>query len=486
MKESKMTYDIEDMPPLGKSIILAFQHLFAMFGATILVPILVNSAAGKEVLTIPVALVTSGIGTLIYILCTKGKSPVYLGSSFAFIVPVAAAYVKAGIGGAMTGIMAVGLLYIIVAIIIKFIGKDWLDKLLPPVVIGPMIMVIGLGLAPSAISQVGLASGTALDGKTLVVALVSFVVTAFVMTKAKGFFKIIPFLIGIVSGYIVAVILGMIDFQPVLDAKFFEIPKFIIPFKDYKIDFNALIIILPVALVTLCEHIGDHTSLSNIIGRDLIKEPGLDRTLMGDGLATFIAGLLGGPANTTYGENTSVVGMTKVASVGVIGLAAIIAIVVGFLGKFTALVSTIPNPVLGGVSLLLYGFIAVNGLKVLIKNQINFEENKNVVVASSMLVIGLGGAAVSIVSGDLSLTISGMSLAALVGIILNILIRSEEDEQLDLLNSQTKYNQLKSEIKKEVLEELHKEKEEKKAKVLEKVEKEIKKKAGSTKNEKRR
>lgn len=468
MKEKKMTYDVEEMPPLGKSIILAFQHLFAMFGATILVPILVNSAAGAEVLTIPVALVASGIGTLIYILCTKGKSPVYLGSSFAFIVPIAAAYTKAGIGGAMTGIMAVGLLYVLVAILIKLVGKDWLDRLLPPVVIGPMIMVIGLGLAPSAISQVGLASGASLDGKTIVVALVSFIVTAFVMTKAKGFFKIIPFLIGIISGYIVAVCLGMVDFKPVLDAKFFEIPKFIIPFKDYKIDLNALIIILPVALVTLCEHIGDHTSLSNIIGRDLIKDPGLDRTLMGDGIATFVAGFLGGPANTTYGENTSVVGMTKVASVKVIGLAAIFAIVVGFLGKFTALVSTIPSPVLGGVSLLLYGFIAVNGLKVLIKNQINFDETKNIVVASSMLVIGLGGAAVSIVSGDLSLTISGMSLAALVGITLNFLIRSEEDEQLEILNNQNKYNQLKEEIKEEVLKELRNDKKEAvKAKVKE-------------------
>ncbi|MBR3210569.1 MAG: uracil-xanthine permease [Bacilli bacterium] len=456
MKEKKMTYDIEDMPPLGKSIILAFQHLFAMFGATILVPILVNAAAGKEVLTIPVALVTSGIGTLIYILCTKAKSPVYLGSSFAFIVPIAAAYTKAGIGGAMTGIMAVGLLYVIVAIIIRFVGKAWIEKLLPAVVIGPMIMIIGLGLAPNAISQIGLSSGTELDWKVLVVAIISFLVTAFVMTKAKGFFKIIPFLIGIVSGYIVSCILGLVDFKPVMDAKFFEIPKFVIPFHNYKISIAALITILPVALVTLCEHIGDHTSLSNIIGRDLIKDPGLDRTLLGDGLATFVAGALGGPANTTYGENTSVVGMTKVASVKVIGLAACFAIVIAFLGKFTALISTIPNAVLGGVSLLLYGFIAVNGLKVLIKNQINFEENKNVVVASSMLVIGLGGAAISIISGDMSLTISGMSLAAIVGIILNIIIKSESDEKIKLLENETKYQELKEEIKKEVLQELRK------------------------------
>ena len=446
MKKSKMAYDINEMPPMKEAIVLAFQHLFAMFGATILVPILVNAAAGAEVLTIPVALVTSGIGTLIYILCTKGKSPVYLGSSFAFIVPVAAAYTKAGIAGAMTGIMAVGLIYVIVAIIIKFAGKDWLEKLLPPVVIGPMIMIIGLGLAPSAINQIGLADGTALDWKVLVVALVSFLVTAIVMTKAKGFFKVIPFLIGIVTGYVVAVCLGMIDFKPVAEASWFSLPKFKIMFKDYGLNFTALITIAPIALVTMCEHIGDHTSLSNIIGRDLIKDPGLDRTLLGDGLATFVAGLLGGPANTTYGENTSVVGMTKVASVKVIGMAAIFAIIIGFLGKFTALVSTIPNPVLGGVSLLLYGFIAVNGLKVLIKNQVDFEESKNIIVASSMLVLGLGGAAISIVNGDLSLTISGMSLAATVGILLNVFLKGEKQEVATLIENDTR--QVKSDMKK--------------------------------------
>ena len=457
MKEKKMMYDIGEMPPLGKSIILAFQHLFAMFGATILVPILVNAAAGETVLTIPVALVTSGIGTLIYILCTKQKSPVYLGSSFAFIVPIAAAYTKSGISGAMTGIMAVGLLYIVVAIIISLVGKDWLEKILPPIVIGPMIMIIGLGLAPSAIGQIGLADGTTLDIKVLIVALVSFLTTAFVMTKAKGFFKIIPFLIGILVGYIVSCILGMVDFKPVLEAKFFELPRFVIPFKDYNLNFTALITILPVALVTLCEHIGDHTSLSNIIGKDLIKDPGLDKTLLGDGLATFVAGFLGGPANTTYGENTSVVGMTKVASVKVIGIAAIFAIIIGFLGKFTALISTIPNAVLGGVSLLLYGFIAVNGLKVLIKNQIDFENSKNIVVASTMLVIGLGGAAISIVSGDLSLTISGMSLAAFIGIILNIIIKTEEDTKEKLLSDMNKYHQIKKEIKEELKNEIKRE-----------------------------
>lgn len=433
MEKTKLLLDVNEKPEIKKWIILALQHVFAMFGATILVPILVNSAAGETVLTIPVALVTSGIGTLIYIACTRGKSPVYLGSSFAFIAPLAAAYLKGGVSGAMTGVMAVGLIYIIFALIIKFAGKNWIDKLLPPIVIGPMIMIIGLGLAPSAISQIGLGGTEEIDWRGVFVALVTFLTTAIVMVRGKGFIKIIPFLIGICTGYIVSIILGLVDFGPVIEASFFSMPSFMIPFLSYTPSFSALLTIAPIALVTMAEHIGDHTALGTIIGKDLLKDPGLDKTLMGDGIATFVAGLLGGPANTTYGENTSVVGMTKVASVWVIGLAAIFAICLGFLGKFTAIVSTIPNPVLGGVSLLLYGFIAVNGLKVLIQNQIDFGKSKNVIVASTMLVLGLGGAAISIVSGDLSVTISGMSLAAIIGILLNLFIPEDRvDEDVEL------------------------------------------------------
>lgn len=428
MEKSKMVLDVNEKPPVAKWIILALQHVFAMFGATILVPILVNAQAGATVLTIPVALVTSGIGTLIYILCTRGKSPVYLGSSFAFIAPLAAAYLKGGISGAMTGVMVVGLIYVVFATIIRFTGKGWLDKILPPVVIGPMIMIIGLGLAPSAISQVGLVSGAEVEWKAVFVAAVSFLVTAIVAVRGKGFLKIIPFLVGIITGYIAAVCVGLVDFTLVLEASFFSLPQFVLPFVSYTPNFSAVLTIAPIALVTMAEHIGDHTSLSNIIGKDLLKEPGLDKTLLGDGVATFVAGIFGGPANTTYGENTSVVGMTKIASVWVIGLAAIFAICLGFLGKFTALVSTIPNAVLGGISLLLYGFIAVNGLKVLIQNQVDFGKTKNVIVASSMLVLGLGGAAISIVSGDVSITISGMSLAAIVGILINLLLPEEKED----------------------------------------------------------
>lgn len=433
MEQKKLLLDVNEKPTKGKWIILALQHVFAMFGATILVPIMVNTSAGETVLTIPVALVTSGIGTLIYILCTKGKSPVYLGSSFAFIAPMAAAYLKGGISGALTGVMAVGLIYVIFATIIHFIGKNWINKLLPPIVIGPMIMIIGLSLAPSAISQIGLGTGEQFDVRTVLVALITFLVTAIIMVRGKGFFKIIPFLIGIVVGYISAICFGLVDFTPIMQAAFFSMPEFIIPFVSYTPSFSALLTIAPIALVTMAEHIGDHTALSTIIGKDLLKNPGLDKTLLGDGLATFVAGLLGGPANTTYGENTSVVGMTKVASVWVIGLAAIFAICLGFLGKFTALVSTIPNAVLGGVSLLLYGFISVNGLKVLIENKIDFGKPKNVVVASTMLVLGLGGAAISIIYGDLSVTISGMSLAAIIGIILNLLLPDEKEEKKEKL-----------------------------------------------------
>ncbi|MBO4816450.1 MAG: uracil-xanthine permease [Clostridia bacterium] len=429
----ELTLDVNQKPSIGKWIILAIQHVFAMFGATILVPILVNSGAGEEVLTIPVALVSSGIGTLIYILCTKGKSPVYLGSSFAFIAPLIAAYLKGGISGAMTGIMVVGLVYVVFALLVKIIGKNWINKLLPPIVIGPMIMIIGLGLAPSAIGQIGLTSGTAIDWKVIVVALVSFLVTAIVAVAAKGFFKVIPFLIGIVSGYLAAIAVGIVDFTLITEAAIVGVPNFVIPFIHYTPNFGAVLTIAPIALVTMAEHIGDHTALSAIIGKDLLKEPGLDRTLLGDGLATFFAGLVGGPANTTYGENTSVVGMTKVASVWVIGLAAIIAIVLGFFSKFTAVISTIPNAVLGGVSLLLYGFIAVNGLKVLIQNQVDFGKTKNVIVASAMLVLGLGGAAIAINSGDVSVTISGMSLAAIVGIILNLCLPNGEDKKEEKL-----------------------------------------------------
>ena len=429
----KLLYDVDEKPTPLQWIVLSIQHVFAMFGATVLVPILVNQGiaanGGGEFLSTAVALVTAGLGTLLYILCTKGKSPVFLGSSFAFITPLIMAYLAGsssgnaadGVGAALTGIMLIGVIYIIVSLIIRFVGKAWIDKLLPPIVIGPMIIIIGLGLASSAVNSIGIGSDVkSVDFKGVLVALITFVVTAIVMVRAKGFFKIIPFLVGIVAGYISSIILGIVDFTAVMEAPWFQVPKFQFPFVTYTPNFMIAITMAPIALVTMAEHIGDHTALSTIIGKDLLKKPGLENTLLGDGLATFVAGMLGGPANTTYGENTSVVGMTKVASVWVIGLAAIFAIIFGFLGKFIAIIQTIPNPVLGGISLLLYGFIAVNGLKILIQNQIDFGKNKNIIIASSMLVLGLGGAVINIATGNnISVPLSGMSLAAIIGVILN-------------------------------------------------------------------
>lgn len=423
---NKLIYDTYEKPPLLKWIFLAFQHVFAMFGATILVPIMINQSCGTEVISIPTALICSGIGTLLYILCTKGRSPVYLGSSFAFVAPIIAVYSKDGAGGFATGIITVGLIYIIFAFLVKLFGKEWIHKLLPPVVAGPMIMIIGLSLAPNAVRQIGL-SGTELEWKSLLVAAISFFTTAFLAINGKGFLKVIPFLIGILTGYVLSICLELVDFTPVEDASFFSLPKLLIPLKDYTFSFSGMITLAPIALVSIAEHIGDHMALSSIIGKDLIKDPGLDKTLLGDGCATLFAGLVGGPANTTYGENTSVVGMSKVASVWVIGLAAIISICMAFLGMITAIFATIPDPVLGGVSLLLYGFISVNGLKVLVENKIDFNNIRNVVIVSVMLILGLGGAIITFKSGDVSISLTGMSLAAIFGIILNLLLKTKNN-----------------------------------------------------------
>ena len=426
-ENSNMLLGTGDKPTPLRWLLLAIQHVCAMFGATILVPIVVNTTAGADILSIPVALVSSGLGTLIYLLCTRNRSPVYLGSSFAFIAPMVAGYAIGGTGSVFTALMIVGIVYVIISLIIRMSGPGWINKLLPPVVVGPMIMVIGLSLAPTAIQEIGL-DLTVVPWTNLLVALVAFVMTAIVAVRGRGIQQVIPFLIGIICGYIVAALLGMVDFAPVWSAHIIEVPKFYLPILNYDLNFTAVLTIVPIALVTMVEHVGDHKVLSEIIGRDLIEDPGLQRTLLGDGLATFLAAFLGGPANTTYGENTSVVGMTRVASTYVIGLAALIAIVFAFSGHLTALLTAIPQPVLGGISVLLYGFICVNGLKILIHSQVDFNNTKNVVVAATMLVLGLGGAALSLVYGDLSISISGMSLAAITGVLLNLIVPEEKHE----------------------------------------------------------
>lgn len=413
--------DVDQNPPFAKGLLLSLQHVFAMFGATILVPLILG-------MPVSVALFASGLGTLIYMVATQFKVPVYLGSSFAFISAMAFAMkqMNGDVSAAQSGVVLVGLVYVVVALAVKLIGTKWIDRLLPPIVIGPMIMVIGLGLANSAVTNAGfIKDGTV---QQITVAIVTFLITAFINTKAKGFLKIIPFLFGIIGGYIVAVLFGLVDFTPVLEADWIAIPQLYLPFstngffKEYHWYFGPETwAILPVAVVTIAEHIGDHTVLSQICGRQFLKTPGLHRTLIGDGVATAVSAFMGGPANTTYGENTGVVGMTRIASVSVIRNAALFAIGLSFLGKFTALISTIPNAVLGGMAILLYGVIASNGLKVLIEKQVDFREVRNLIIASSMLVLGLGGAILEL--GPV--TLSGTALCALAGVILNLVLPYE-------------------------------------------------------------
>ena len=432
MKE-KLVIGIQERPKsLVQWVVLSLQHVFAMFGATVLVPILTG-------LDISVALVASGIGTLIYILCTKGKVPVYLGSSFAYIAAIATAGAATGYDSAYVGLMLVGIIYVIVATVIRFTGSGWIKFLLPPVVIGPMIMIIGLGLAPVAIGQAGLAAGSgdsffaflATDWHNPVIALVTFATVLTVALAGKGFFKIVPFLIAVLVGYITAVLFGVVDLSTVwADASFFQLPEFAF-LGTYSLDFSAIWMFAPIAFVTIAEHIGDHTVLGEVCDEDFISDPGLDKTLLGDGIATFVSAAIGGPANTTYGENTGVVAMTKVGSVYVTGLAAIFAICLGFLGFISAFIASIPAAVIGGMTIVLYGLIAGNGVKVLIKSQIDITNMRNIIVIATMLVIGLGGAQIVLstnVDGGIVSSLSGMSLAAIVGIVLNLVLPKESLE----------------------------------------------------------
>lgn len=409
--EEKLIIGIQERPAsIVKWIVLSLQHVFAMFGATVLVPLITG-------LDIGVALVASGLGTLIYILCTKGKVPVYLGSSFAYMTTITATATASGsFDSSLIGLMVVGLIYVIVAVIIRFAGSGWIKKLLPPVVIGPMIIIIGLGLAGVAVSNIGLANG-AFNGNVAAVALITFIAVSAMAVYGKGFIKIVPFLLAIFVGYIAAVIFGIVDFTVFKDVSFLQVPNFQI-FGTYAINIDAVLIFAPLAFVTIAEHIGDHVVLGEITGKDFIKDPGLDKTLLGDGIATFVAGAIGGPANTTYGENTGVVAITKVGSVYVTGLAAIFAILLGFFGYIQAFISSIPWAVIGGMTVVLYGLIAANGVKVLIKDRTDLGNMKNLIIVSTMLVLGLGGASIQMTT---TAALSGMSLAAIVGILLNLI-----------------------------------------------------------------
>ena len=458
MEKSNLLIDIREKPGIGRGALLSFQHVFAMFGATVLVPILTG-------LPINTSLLASGIGTLLYIIATRAKVPVYLGSSFAYITAIIAALglaaddpnfqSEARFAAAATGLMVIGLTYMVVSLIIRFVGKEWLKKILPPIVVGPMIAVIGLGLAGVAVGMAGFmpAEGGTMNFQHVAVALIALLSTALIAVHAKGFFKIVPIISGIGIGFAAAIIIDLIFNiggdtmvtsnlaaigRDIAAGNIIEAPKIMLPFGSgvqntgpfvfYGLDFSAALAMLPLAFVTIAEHIGDHTVLGKICGRDFLQDPGLDRTIMGDGAATFVAGMIGGPANTTYGENTGVVGLTRVGSVYVTGGAAVIALLLAFLKPVKDLISAIPVPVMGGISIILFGFIAANGLRVISDARVDFSQTRNVIIAAVMLVLGLGGAAFQITEFT---TISGMALAALTGIILNLVLPEEKEPELD-------------------------------------------------------
>lgn len=430
MEEKKVVLGIKEKPKPAQWLLLSIQHLFAMFGATVLVPALTGMSPA-------VALVSSGIGTLAFILITKGKAPSYLGSSFAFINPIIA--VKAleldpasgvGVGSFLIGSFLVGVTYSIVALIISKAGTKWLMKILPPVVVGPVIMVIGLGLSSTAIHMATNNPVGEYDLTYVLVGLVTLSVTIITAIFTRGFLSVIPVLVGIIGGYIFSIILGIVDLQPVIDANWIQVPPFQIPFINYTPSFTwrVFLLMVPVAIVPIAEHIGHQLVLSKVVGKDLIKDPGLDRSMFGDGVATMIAATLGGPPNTTYGENIGVLAITRAFSIYLFIGAAIFAIMFGFCGKIAALLTSIPTPVMGGVSILLFGIIASSGLRMLVENKVDFSRKRNLIISSVILVIGIGGAAIHI--GQM-FSLEGMALASIIGVVLNQVLPGKQVVDFD-------------------------------------------------------
>jgi len=408
----KRVIQVEERLPLLQTVPLSLQHLFAMFGATVLVPFLfqVNPAT---------SLLMNGIGTLIYIYFAEGRIPAYLGSSFAFIAPVLAVIGRPGMGyaSAQGGFMLFGLFFIVVSFIIRIVGVRWIDIIFPPAAMGAIVAVIGLELAPMATNMAGLTGKTieqlnipygpaiAVSTFTLGVAIVGSVVF-------RGFWAVIPILIGVISGYFLSLIVGIVDLKGVAGAPWFEVPTFYSPV--FQLD--AILMIMPAALVVLAEHIGHLVVTGHIVGRDLVRNPGLHRSLLGDGISNMLSGLVGATPNTTYGENIGVMAITKVFSVWVIGGAAIIAIGISMVGKLSALIRSIPVPVMGGVCILLFGTIAAAGIRMLIEKRVDYTKSKNLILTSVVLISGISGTAVRLGAVELK----GMALGTVVAILISL------------------------------------------------------------------
>lgn len=396
--------------PRSQELFIGFQHTLAMFGATILVPILTG-------LHVSVALFTSGLGTLVFHYLTGKKVPAYLGSSFAFIAPISIVISNGGgIPAAQGGIMVTGLLYALVAWLIYYLGPEKIKRIFPPIVTGPVIMIIGLYLADVAINQAS---------EHVWVAMIALIGATISAVFGKGFFRLIPVITGLVVGYIAALFVGLVDFSPVMEAGWLGLPEFTRP----AFELNAITIIAPVAVVSIIEHVGDVLAISETVGkgRELVTDPGLNKTMVGDGIATFLAGIFGGPPNTTYGENIGVLALTKVFDSKVMRIGAVFAIILSLVPKFGQLIQTIPNAVIGGISILLFGMIAAVGIRTLVESETDLKRSRNLVIASVILVLGLGGAVLEI--GEMEF--SGMALAAVVGIILNLILPDPGSKMTD-------------------------------------------------------
>ena len=425
---SREIIQVEQKVPLHKGIPLSLQHLFAMFGASILVPILFNQAAGTVVVDPALVLLMNGVGTLIYLFICRGKAPAFLGSSFAFIAPTVtcislAATPQLGFQHALGGFMVAGLVFTIVSLVIRFAGRNWLKVVLPPAAMGPIVALIGLELAPTAVGMAFYKGGSMASGAIVPsYALISLFTLAVVLVGSlvfRKFLAAIPVLIGVLAGYALSAILniwvpGSLDVSPIATAKILALPRFILPVFDW----GSILIILPAALVVISEHIGHLFVTSNIVGRNLLKDPGLHRSLLGDGLSTMLSGFSGSCPTTTYGENMGVMAITKVYSVWVVGGAAVISILIAFFGQFSGAIRSIPTPVIGGVSIMLFGVIAASGLRMIVEAKVDYSKSRNLLLSAVVFVVGISGLSIKVGHTELK----GMVLATLVGMALSLAI----------------------------------------------------------------
>lgn len=391
-------------------LILGLQHVLAMFGATVLVPFLTGMNPS-------IALLTAGVGTLLFHTCTKGIVPVFLGSSFAFIGAISLVLRENGVGAVKGGVIAAGVVYIVMSRLVKIYGVEKIKSFFPPVVVGPTIVVIGLRLSPTALSMAGYSNGH-FDGKSLIVSGIVVLSMIGISILGKSFFKLVPILISVILGYIVSIFLGMVDFTPIKEASWIGLSSdalySLVTVPEFTL--TSILAIAPIALVVFIEHIGDITTNGAVVGKDFFADPGISRTLLGDGVATVVAGFLGGPANTTYGENTGVLAVTKVYDPSILRIAACYAIGLAFIGKFGVVLQTIPAPVMGGISVILFGMIASVGMRTLIEAQLDFSHSRNLIISSLILVFGIG---IDNIVVWRTVSLSGLAIAALAGVILN-------------------------------------------------------------------